>query len=38
VAIRAGSIRQAIADQPVDRLVFHQGRLVARTTAETWVA
>ena len=38
VAIRAGSIREAIADQPADRMVFHRGRLVARTTAETWIA
>ncbi len=38
VAIRAGSIREAIADQPPDRMVFHEGRLVAKTTAETWVA
>jgi cytosine deaminase len=37
VAIRAGSIREAIADQPPDRIVFHRGRLVARTTTETWV-
>jgi cytosine deaminase len=38
VAIRAGSIREAIADQPADRIVFHRGRLVAWTTTETWVA
>jgi cytosine deaminase len=38
VAIRAGCVREAIAEQPPDRLVFHRGRLVARTTTDAWVA
>ena len=38
VAIRAGSVREAIADQPSDRMVFHRGELVARTTTESWMA
>ena len=38
VAIRARSPREAIADQPVDRMVFHSGALVASTTSSTWIA
>lgn len=38
VAIRAGSVRESIADQPADRLVFFGGQLVARTAVESWVA
>ena len=38
VAIRAVSTRDAIADQPADRMVFHRGELVARTTTQTWMA
>ncbi len=38
VAIGAASVREAIADQPADRVVIHGGRVVARTTVESWVA
>ena len=38
VAIDASSIRAVIADQPADRMVVHRGRVVARTTVNTWVA
>lgn len=38
VAIRAGSLREAIADQPADRIVLHGGRVVAQTSVEGWVA
>jgi cytosine deaminase len=37
-AVAAASVREAIAEQPPDRLVIHQGRVVARTTTETWMA
>ncbi|HEX6870723.1 MAG TPA: amidohydrolase family protein, partial [Micromonosporaceae bacterium] len=33
VAVRAESVRQAIAEATVDRLVIHAGQVVARTTA-----
>lgn len=38
VAIRADSVREAIADQPPDRMVFHEGRLIAKTSVTTWTA
>lgn len=38
VAVRASSIREAIAEQPADRVVIHRGQVVARTTTESWVA
>lgn len=38
LAIRARSMREAIAERSRDRLVFRAGRLVARTTVERWVA
>ncbi|MCZ7532749.1 MAG: amidohydrolase family protein [Acidimicrobiia bacterium] len=38
VAVRASSIREAIAEQPVDRIVIHRGKVVARTSTESWVA
>jgi cytosine deaminase len=31
LAIKAATVREAVAAAPADRLVFHQGRLVART-------
>lgn len=37
VAIRAASVREAIADQTEDRVVIHRGRVVARTTVDRWV-
>lgn len=37
VAIRAGSVREAIADQSADRMVIRSGRLVARTTVDEWI-
>ena len=38
VAIAAGSVREAIAEQSADRIVIRGGRLVARTTVDGWVA
>ncbi len=38
VAIAAASVREAIAEQPEDRIVVHAGRVVARTTVDSWVA
>jgi cytosine deaminase len=38
MAVRAETVREAIAEQPGDRLVFHAGRLVARTTTASWTA
>ena len=38
VAIDADSIRAAIADQPAGRTVVHRGRVVAKTTVDTWIA
>lgn len=38
VAIRAGSVREAIADQSADRMVIRGGRLVARTSVHEWIA
>ena len=35
LAIKVGSLREAVASAPADRLVFHRGRLVARTTTTT---
>ena len=32
LAIRAASVGQAVAESPTDRVVFHAGRLVARTS------
>jgi cytosine deaminase len=37
-AVRAASTREAIAEQPADRIVIHRGRVVARTAVETWIA
>jgi cytosine/creatinine deaminase len=34
LAVRASSVRAAVADAPADRLVFSRGRLVARTVVE----
>jgi cytosine deaminase len=31
LAIRAAGVREAVASAPVARMVFHRGRLVART-------
>jgi cytosine deaminase len=38
LAVRAPSVRAAIADAPADRMVFAKGRLVARTVSERTVA
>lgn len=38
VAMAASSLREAIADQSADRMVFHRGMLVSRTTVDTWLA
>lgn len=38
LAVRAGSLVQAIAEAPADRRVIRGGRLVAATTSEGWVA
>jgi len=38
VAVAAASLRQAIADQPADRIVFHRGVMVSRTTVDSWIA
>jgi len=38
VAIDAGSLREAVADQSADRMVFRRGALVARTSVTEWVA
>ncbi len=38
VAIDAPSVRAAIADQPAGRTVVHRGRVVAKTTVDTWLA
>jgi cytosine deaminase len=35
LAVRASTLREAIATGPPDRFVFHKGRLVARTRATT---
>ena len=37
VAVRAASEREVIADATSDRLVFHDGRLVASTTSQTTI-
>jgi cytosine/creatinine deaminase len=37
VALRAGSLREAIADQSSDRIVIRRGRVVARTTVTQWI-
>ena len=37
VAVRASSPREAIAEQPGDRVVIHEGRVVACTKTESWV-
>lgn len=37
LAVKAPSVRVAVADAPADRLVFAKGRLVARTTTEQTV-
>ena len=35
--VRAHSLRAAVATAPMDRIVVHRGRVVARTsTARTW--
>lgn len=38
VAVAAGSVREAIAEQSADRIVIRGGRMVARTTVDGWVA
>jgi cytosine deaminase len=38
LAVRAPSVRAAIADAPADRMVFAKGRLVVRTVSERTVA
>lgn len=38
MATDAGGVRQAIADQPADRIVVHEGRVVARTSVDQWIA
>jgi cytosine deaminase len=38
LAVRATTLREAVANAPADRMVFSQGRLVARTTATTVLA
>jgi cytosine deaminase len=38
VALRAATTRQAVAEQPGDRVVVHAGRVVARTETQEWVA
>ena len=38
VALAAGSIREAVADQPARRVVVHEGRIVARSRVESWIA
>jgi cytosine deaminase len=38
LAVRAPTLRAAVADAPADRMVFAKGRLVARTTSTTTVA
>lgn len=38
VAVAASSTREAIADQPADRMVFHRGELVSRVTLAEWMA
>ncbi len=38
IVVGAASVREAIADQPEERIVIHQGRVVARTTVKTWMA
>ena len=35
LAVKATTLREAIASAPADRLVFHRGRLVAETTSAT---
>lgn len=38
VAIAAGSVREAVAEQSADRIVIRGGRVVAQTTVDGWVA
>jgi cytosine deaminase len=38
VAVAGPSLRAIISDQPADRIVFHRGVEVARTSVKTWVA
>jgi cytosine deaminase len=38
LAVRAPSVRAAVADAPADRMVFAKGRLVARTTSDRTLA
>ena len=38
LAVRAGSLVEAVAEAPADRIVVHAGRLVARTVSETHLA
>lgn len=38
LAVRARSVRQALAAASLDRLVFRRGDLVARTTVSEWIA
>jgi cytosine deaminase len=37
LAVRAGSLREALAAASVDRLVFRKGELVARTEVSEWI-
>jgi len=38
VAIRAGSLREAVAARTSDRIVVHEGRVVARRSVGVWTA
>lgn len=38
VAVAAGTVREAVAEQPSDRIVIRGGRVVARTEVESWIA
>lgn len=38
VAIRAGSLREAVAARTADRVVVHEGRVVARSSVAAWTA
>jgi cytosine deaminase len=38
LAVRAGSLTEAIANAPADRLVIHRGRLIARTELRSSIA
>ncbi|MDX1448438.1 MAG: amidohydrolase family protein [Acidimicrobiia bacterium] len=38
VAVRAASVREAVAEQPTERVVIRRGRVVAKTSVERWMA